>query len=347
MINHLESERIILIEMKEEDWPNVHKYASQPIVCQYQPWGPNTEEESELFTKGIIEDAKLVPRSRYVFSVFEKKSNKMIGSGEFNLRDRSNRAGEIAYIIHPDYWGKGIATEVAQLLIKLGFYEFKLHRIYATCDPRNSGSIKVLEKIGMTKEGRMREDLLIKDGWRDSFLYSILEKEWGQYEQGSEAKVGLINPYIQSALNQIKVAISTIVEMIDKLEDSDLEKRPTANKHSIGELLEHIALICKADSLIANGASEEEMSAFYSSVTYGNLGSIKEALLSNFQLLEDQFMVFTEDELQEEITSFWGVTYTRYEWLLEMVAHIYHHRGQLQAMLVHCYKQDPEILLFE
>lgn len=52
-----------------------------------------------------------------------------------------------------------------------------MHRIYATCDPRNIGSSKVLEKVGMTREGRLREDLLIKDRWRDSLVYSILEHE--------------------------------------------------------------------------------------------------------------------------------------------------------------------------
>ena len=157
----------------------------------------------------------------------------------------------------------------------------------------------------------------------------------------------MMNPYCQSALHQIKIAVSTIIEMIDKLEESDLPKRPTPNKHSIGELLEHIALICKADALIAEGASQEEMSAFYSSVVYENLDEIKVALQANYQLLEDKFMEFTEGELQQEITSFWGVTYTRFEWLLEIIAHIYHHRGQLHAMLVHCYRKDPEISLFE
>lgn len=183
MINRLESERIILKEMIEEDWRGVHNYASQSIVCQYQPWGPNTEDESKCFVKQIIEDAKIVPRSRFVFAVFDKESNEMIGAGEFNLRDQHNKVGEIGYIIHPDYWGKGIATEVAKLLIEFGFTAFHLHRIYATCDPRNSGSIKVLEKSGMTKEGRMREVLLVKDGWRDSFLYSILEQERNKWSR--------------------------------------------------------------------------------------------------------------------------------------------------------------------
>jgi RimJ/RimL family protein N-acetyltransferase len=72
----------------------------------------------------------------------------------------------------------GYATEVSKLLIEFGFETLNLHRIFATCDPRNVGSYKVLEKIGMTKEGRIREDLLLKDGWRDSLLYSILEQEW-------------------------------------------------------------------------------------------------------------------------------------------------------------------------
>lgn len=157
----------------------------------------------------------------------------------------------------------------------------------------------------------------------------------------------MMNPYCQSALHQIKIAVIRIVEMIDRLEESDLQKRPTSNKHSIGELLAHIALICKADALIAEGASEEEMDIFYASMSYESLTEIKIALQANYQLLEDKFMAFTEDDLQQEITSFWGVTYTRFEWLLEIIAHIYHHRGQLHAMLVHCYGKDPKVSMFE
>ncbi|MCJ7842418.1 GNAT family N-acetyltransferase [Lederbergia sp. NSJ-179] len=63
-------------------------------------------------------------------------------------------------------------------MIGFGFGELKLHRIYATCDQRNIGSARVLEKVGMIKGGRIREHLLIKDEWRDSYLYSILEQEW-------------------------------------------------------------------------------------------------------------------------------------------------------------------------
>ena len=178
MVDYLKSERVIMREIEKEDWIDVHKYASQQLVCQYQPWGPNSEDESEGFVKQIIKDVKNNPRSRFVFAIVLKEDGKMIGSGELNIRDYGNKTGELGYIINPDYWGMGYATEASKLLIVFGFKELKLHRIYATCDRRNVASSKVLEKTGMTKEGRMREDLLMKEGWRDSLLYSILVHEW-------------------------------------------------------------------------------------------------------------------------------------------------------------------------
>ncbi|KQL18208.1 DinB family protein [Cytobacillus solani] len=156
-----------------------------------------------------------------------------------------------------------------------------------------------------------------------------------------------MSTYCKSALNQIKIALKATAEIIDKLEEADLQKRPSLNKRSIGELLEHIAIICKADLLISNGATQEEMKEFYSSVLFKNIKDIKDALVVNYKCLKECYMKFTEAELQESITSYWEVTYTRFEWLLEILAHVYHHRGQLHSMLVHCYGKDPNILLFE
>lgn len=73
---------------------------------------------------------------------------------------------------------KGVATEAAAMIIEFGFNDLELHRIYANCAPENGSSQKVLEKLGMSFEGRMRENLLLKEGWRDSNLYSILAREW-------------------------------------------------------------------------------------------------------------------------------------------------------------------------
>jgi ribosomal-protein-alanine N-acetyltransferase len=177
-MTNLTGNRIYLREFKFTDWIDVQAYASQEIVCRFQPWGPNNEEQSQAYVNQIIDDSKKVPRTRFVFAIVERSTEKMIGAGEFNIRSYTDKSGEIAYIVHHDYWGKGIATEVANLLVNFGFNEHHLHRIYATCDPRNIGSSKVLSKIGMIQEGRLRDALLIKDGWRDSLVFGIIDHEW-------------------------------------------------------------------------------------------------------------------------------------------------------------------------
>lgn len=124
----------------------------------------------------MIIDVAEQPRTRFALAIIY--NDVLVGTGELSIRDLTNKVGEVSYIVNPDYWNKGIATEVATMLIDFGFNQHQLHRIFATCDPRNIGSLKVLEKVGMVLEGRIRENLFIKDGWRDSLLYSVLEYEW-------------------------------------------------------------------------------------------------------------------------------------------------------------------------
>ncbi len=151
----------------------------------------------------------------------------------------------------------------------------------------------------------------------------------------------------ESVLHQIEVAVKTLIEIIGNLEEADLQKRPTSNKRSIGELLEHIAIICEADWRISKEATQEEMEKFYSNTSYKTLASIEDGLITNFKSLKNNYMKLSDTELRSCTTSYWGLTYTRYEWLLEILAHVYHHRGQLHAMLVHTYHKDLKISMFE
>lgn len=156
-----------------------------------------------------------------------------------------------------------------------------------------------------------------------------------------------MNVYVKATLNQISIAVRSVGDMMDKLETSILAIQPTENKLSIGQLLAHMSLICQADLLISDEASEEQMSTFYSSNRLQTISEMREALLANYNLLENRYLEYTEGELMQTTTSYWGVSYTRFEWLLEISSHLYHHRGQLHAMLVHCVGKDPEVTLFE
>ncbi len=177
--NQINGQRVALRELTSDDWPDIHAYASLPQVCRFQFWGPNTPDETRAFVESAVASTDDEPRHRFALAVALVGTTRAIGLGEMNVREARFRVGEISYVLHPAYWGQGLATEAAHLLLRLGFDVLHLHRIFATCDPRNLASARVLQKIGMLYEGRMREVMLIRDGWRDSALYATLEGEWG------------------------------------------------------------------------------------------------------------------------------------------------------------------------
>lgn len=156
-----------------------------------------------------------------------------------------------------------------------------------------------------------------------------------------------MNMYCQSAFHQLEVVIASISEIVGQLEEEHLDLRPTKGKYSIGELLEHIAIIPAADGRVLEEATQAQMKDFYDTFQPRTKAEILNRMFDHFALLRSQYENYTEDQLFTETTSWWGVTYTRFEWLLQIVAHMYHHRGQLHAMLVHTYNKDPEIMLFE
>lgn len=160
-----------------EDLEAVHAYASQPIVSQYQSWGPNSESDSKQFIHDALESELESPRRRYVFAVTFPDDH-VIGAGELVITDTEHKTAEIGYILSPDEWGNGYATFIANFLLEFGFEKLELHRITATCDPRNAASERVLQKVGMTKEGQLRETVYLEDHWRDSLIYGMLDWEW-------------------------------------------------------------------------------------------------------------------------------------------------------------------------
>lgn len=178
----MNSDFIYLREMEWTDWKAVHQYASMGDVCRYQPWGPNSEEETRAYVNQVLVDRRRTPRTRFVFAIIQKESNELVGAGELNLREKESREGEIGYVIHPKVWRNGFGTEAARLLLNFGFNKLQCRRIVATCDPRNVGSCRILEKIGMTQEGRLRDHILFRGGWRDSLLYSVLHFDWSKPE---------------------------------------------------------------------------------------------------------------------------------------------------------------------
>ena len=172
----LETKRLILREWQESDFEAVHSYASVIENVRFMPFGPNSEDETKMFLKRSIERYSDNPMIDFVFAITLKETGDVIG-GCGIMKVDENQAN-MGWILHRDFWKQGFGTELAGELIRFGFDELKLHRIYATCDSENYGSYRVMERNNMRREAHFIKKNLRRGEWRDELVYAILDGEW-------------------------------------------------------------------------------------------------------------------------------------------------------------------------
>ncbi len=174
----LRTARLLLREFVEEDWPALHDVESRPDVARYQSFAPRTAEESHAYVRGAIADAAEEPRRTYDLAVLLATEGRLIGRCGLGRTEAAPREAVLWYTLHPAAWGRGYGTEAARAVIGFGFRQLELHRIWADCDPENTASYRVLEKLGMRREGHLRENAWVDGAWADSLIYAVLEREW-------------------------------------------------------------------------------------------------------------------------------------------------------------------------
>jgi ribosomal-protein-alanine N-acetyltransferase len=186
----LETSRLALRELRVDDARAVNAYASDPEVVRYLDWGPSTLEDTERFLATARAARDAVPRTAYHLAVVLRSTGRLIGGCRIEVRRPADRGGDIGYAFDRYAWGRGYATEATRALLEFGFDSLELHRIWATCDVRNRASARVLEKLGMRREGHLRQTTRPKGEWRDSYLYAILDPEWREQSSGARPPAG-------------------------------------------------------------------------------------------------------------------------------------------------------------
>jgi RimJ/RimL family protein N-acetyltransferase len=167
----------VLRDFVADDLADVHAYAREPQSVRYMDWGPNTQAQTADFLQRKLAAQRTLPRIEYELAVVLKETGRVIGGIGLRLSRPAHRAGDMGYVFNPQHWGRGYCTEAATAILAFGLGELGLHRIYATCDPENRASARVMEKIGMTYEGRLRDYTWERERWRDSLVYAILDTD--------------------------------------------------------------------------------------------------------------------------------------------------------------------------
>lgn len=174
-MKNLETKRLILRKYKEDDFHAVHQYVNCAENLTYMTFGPNNEAQTRDHIRRVIAQEN----PNYDFVVTLKDTGQLIGGCSISP---DGCEGEMGWILHRDYWKQGYGAEFGQALLSFGFDELKLHRITARCDAENYGSYRVMEKIGMRREGLFYDarpaHKKSEREYSDELFYAILKSEW-------------------------------------------------------------------------------------------------------------------------------------------------------------------------
>lgn len=172
---NLETERLQLTEIDWSDVQDIHEMNSFAEVDEFNTLGiPKDIVETKEMLSMVIENRGASKRSKYGWAVRLKASHDFAGEIGLNLWPDKWQMGEVFYSFTPNHWGSGYALESVKRVIQFGFNQLELHRIEAGVATENARSIRLLEKLGMTREGRRRAILPIRGEWKDNYHYAIL-----------------------------------------------------------------------------------------------------------------------------------------------------------------------------
>ncbi|AXR73395.1 MULTISPECIES: GNAT family N-acetyltransferase [Auritidibacter] len=171
--------RLIIRPFTPADEDDMFDFESRDDVARYLFNEPRTREDNAEELAKRVTQAKLENDGDTLLLAVDYNGT-VIGYVLLTLLSRDNSQGEFGYVLHPEHQGKGLASEAAVEMLRLGFETLNLHRIIGRCDPRNDASARLMERLGLRKEAHFRELEIFKGEWGDELTFAMLKDEWDQ-----------------------------------------------------------------------------------------------------------------------------------------------------------------------
>lgn len=167
--------RLTLRPHRLSDAEDVYEFASDYEWGRFMPLPkPYLREHAEQFVADSV-NTEWAKKPTWAIEL----DGKVIGGIRLKI-DVDNEVAEIGYSLARPHWNKGFMTEAAGAAFEFGFEERGLAKIFAQADTRNHGSIRVMQKLGMTHEGTLRSHRLIHGERVDWVVYGLLRNEWAK-----------------------------------------------------------------------------------------------------------------------------------------------------------------------
>jgi RimJ/RimL family protein N-acetyltransferase len=175
----VETDRLTLRRYQETDYDDLLKLQSSPEVTRFLLYDPKTPEQVKDSLAGRLADVPLdTDGQALTVAVILRATGEHVGEVTLFAHNVEHRTGELGFVFHPAFHGCGYAAEAAVELLRLGFEQLGWHRIIGRLDHRNTGSAKLLERLGMRLEAHFVRNEFLKGEWTDELVYAVLADEW-------------------------------------------------------------------------------------------------------------------------------------------------------------------------
>ena len=172
----LKTDRLLLRKFQLSDAPNLQRLAGAKEVAA-GTFLPHPYENGMAEQWIADQEQAREGDSAVSFAITLADNATFIGSISLDIV-QSHRHARLGYWLGVPYWNQGYGTEAVNAVLRYGFMQLNLHRIYSPHFQGNAASGRVLQKVGMTYEGRMREQYVRFDRFVDLELYGMLQRDF-------------------------------------------------------------------------------------------------------------------------------------------------------------------------
>lgn len=173
----INTNRLSLRWISAEDVDDVYTIYSDPEVMRY--WSTPPLADRNAASKLVSEIHESFKRRELMkWGIARRTDDTLIGSVTLFHPDFTHRRAEIGYALGRAHWGQGYMQETLKAVLTYAFEVLEFHRIEADVDPRNSASIRTLERLGFQREGYLRERWQVNGEIQDALFYGLLRPDW-------------------------------------------------------------------------------------------------------------------------------------------------------------------------
>lgn len=191
--SRIETDRLVIRRFSKRDTASLNDAIriSLPDLNEWLPWARTNYQSGDAgaFIRDSLQAWKEERAWDYTIR-YREDGERHLGNISMWTVSKLGKIGEIGYWVRSDETSKGICTEAADAILGQAFGSLGFHKVIMRIAVGNQASTRVAEKLGFTKEGTLREELLIRGNWVDHTLWSLLDREFQTLRRGNVKSKG-------------------------------------------------------------------------------------------------------------------------------------------------------------